>query len=75
MTPRTLHATWTGSPSAAITSMAAYRLWAGLSLRSSVARRLIASSVSSSAIRFFALASSALSAVLRPGCRPRSIRS
>jgi hypothetical protein len=37
------------------------------SLRSSAARRLIASSASSSAIRFFAFASSAFSAVLRPG--------
>ena len=44
------------------------------SFRSSVARRWIASSVSSSRIRRFAAASSACSAVVTPASRPASIR-
>lgn len=45
------------------------------SFRRSTARWAIASSVSSSAILFFAAASSAFSAVVRPGSRPQSMRS
>ncbi|MBC7762138.1 MAG: hypothetical protein H7201_10150 [Candidatus Saccharibacteria bacterium] len=41
----------------------------------STARRAMASSVSSSRIRLFAVASSPLSALLRPGVSPRSTRS